>query len=395
MSNDDRGAASDPPAAGPFGSRRDEMDWADAVAAEVAGGSPEGEATGGSGEGRDSAEASPGIAPAPEAPKDRPPWSAAEAAPPAALPFSAHPGGPGLPAPLPNGTVEARPELDEPPPAREPPVAAPAAAEPPIAAPAAAEPPIAAPAAEELPEAAPVFPAVLGAPGPSRRQGTGALAAPAAGRPPPPPPLSPPPAVFDQDIAPTPPSGAVALAPSPFARLASPPIAEPAVGPLPTEERDRPEPAAPEPAMAAPEPAMAAPEPAAMPVFAPVDPRPVGPPLLTADPSATLAAGATAPTATAPRPAARSGRAHSAARREVVRLGELPGRALDRRAININARRIGKLEPEWDFWHRVRSLIVLIVIVAIVAAAVAAVFSIAVEVLGAAANHAISKSAGS
>jgi hypothetical protein len=40
-------------------------------------------------------------------------------------------------------------------------------------------------------------------------------------------------------------------------------------------------------------------------------------------------------------------------------------------------------------------LIVLVVLVAIVALAVAAVFSIAVEILGAAANHAISKSAGS
>jgi hypothetical protein len=108
-------------------------------------------------------------------------------------------------------------------------------------------------------------------------------------------------------------------------------------------------------------------------------------PLSTLDPAAGQAGQgsiATAPARIAPRPG-------------TPRLGELAGRALDGRAIDVNTHRIGKLEPEWDTWHRIRSLILLAVVVVIVAAAVAAAFSIVVEIIGAAANHAISKSAGS
>jgi hypothetical protein len=83
------------------------------------------------------------------------------------------------------------------------------------------------------------------------------------------------------------------------------------------------------------------------------------------------------------------------AARELTRLGELPGRALDRRAVIVNERRIGKLEPGWDGWDRVRSLVILVALVVVVAIAFAAVLSVLVEILGAAANHAISKSAGS
>jgi hypothetical protein len=52
---------------------------------------------------------------------------------------------------------------------------------------------------------------------------------------------------------------------------------------------------------------------------------------------------------------------------------------------------IGKLEPDWGSARRLRSLVLLVVLVTIVALAVAAAFSILVIILGAAANHAISK----
>jgi hypothetical protein len=73
----------------------------------------------------------------------------------------------------------------------------------------------------------------------------------------------------------------------------------------------------------------------------------------------------------------------------------LGGRKLDRRAVIIDRRRIGKLEPGWGFLRRLRSLLILILIVAVVGAAFAALLAVIVEVIGAAANHAISKSAGS
>jgi len=81
--------------------------------------------------------------------------------------------------------------------------------------------------------------------------------------------------------------------------------------------------------------------------------------------------------------------------REAARLGELSARKLDRRAVVVDRRRIGKLEPGWGFLRRLRSLLILILIVAIVAGAFAALLAVIVEVIGAAANHAISKSAGS
>jgi hypothetical protein len=78
-----------------------------------------------------------------------------------------------------------------------------------------------------------------------------------------------------------------------------------------------------------------------------------------------------------------------------VRLGTLSPRQLDRRSDVINLRRIGKIEPGFKPWRRLWSLIVLIVIVAVIAVAVAAVLDLIVTALGVAANHAISKSAGS
>ena len=75
-------------------------------------------------------------------------------------------------------------------------------------------------------------------------------------------------------------------------------------------------------------------------------------------------------------------------------LGELNGRRLDRRAIEVNEHRIGKLEPEWNRLRRTRSFIVLVVLTLVVAAVVAAVLAIAVEALSVAVNHAVSKSAG-
>ena len=76
-------------------------------------------------------------------------------------------------------------------------------------------------------------------------------------------------------------------------------------------------------------------------------------------------------------------------------LGELNGRRMDRRAIQVNEHRIGKLEPEWNRLRRTRSFIFLIVLTLVVAAVVAAVLAIAVEALSVAVNHAVSKSAGS
>jgi hypothetical protein len=78
-----------------------------------------------------------------------------------------------------------------------------------------------------------------------------------------------------------------------------------------------------------------------------------------------------------------------------VRLGTLSPRQLNRRAENLNIRRIGKLEPGFKPWRRLWSLVVLIVIVAVIAVAVAAVLDLIVTALSVAANHAISKSAGS
>ena len=91
----------------------------------------------------------------------------------------------------------------------------------------------------------------------------------------------------------------------------------------------------------------------------------------------------------------RAARGQTVAGRELARLGELGGRKLDRRAVVIDRRRIGKLEPGWGFLRRLRSLLILIIIVAVVGAAFAALLAVIVEVIGAAANHAISKSAGS
>jgi hypothetical protein len=78
-----------------------------------------------------------------------------------------------------------------------------------------------------------------------------------------------------------------------------------------------------------------------------------------------------------------------------TRLGVLSARRLDRRAISLNIRRIGKLEPGFGTWRRLRSLIVLIVIVALIAVAFAAALDIIVSIISVFANHAISKSAGS
>lgn len=77
-----------------------------------------------------------------------------------------------------------------------------------------------------------------------------------------------------------------------------------------------------------------------------------------------------------------------------TRLGELPARALDHRAINVNPNRIGKLEPDWNTPSRLRSLIKLILIVSVVAIVTSAVFAVIVQILGVAANHAISKGGG-
>jgi len=77
------------------------------------------------------------------------------------------------------------------------------------------------------------------------------------------------------------------------------------------------------------------------------------------------------------------------------RLGDLSARRLDKRAIALNIRRIGKLEPGFGNWHRLRSLIVLVVIVALIAVAFAAALDIIVSIISVFANHAISKSAGS
>ncbi len=94
-----------------------------------------------------------------------------------------------------------------------------------------------------------------------------------------------------------------------------------------------------------------------------------------------------------------SNRGSRARRRELalapVRLGTLSPRQLDRRAEVLNLRRIGKLEPGFKTWRRLWSLVVLIVIVAVIAVAVAAVLDLIVTAIGVAANHAISKSAGS
>jgi len=105
--------------------------------------------------------------------------------------------------------------------------------------------------------------------------------------------------------------------------------------------------------------------------------------------------GTTRPPGTAPARRRRGTRSQPAAGRELTRLGELGGRKLDRRAVVVDGRRIGKLEPGWGFLRRLRSLLILILIVAVVGAAFAALLAVIVEVIGAAANHAISKSAGS
>ena len=93
-------------------------------------------------------------------------------------------------------------------------------------------------------------------------------------------------------------------------------------------------------------------------------------------------------------PATTSSGAVQWARTSLATLGELNGRRLDRRAVDVNEHRIGKLEPEWSVLRRIRSLIVLVLLTLFVAAVIAAVLALAVEILSVAVNHAVSKSAG-
>src|SRR5581483_4216621 len=100
------------------------------------------------------------------------------------------------------------------------------------------------------------------------------------------------------------------------------------------------------------------------------------------------------PPAHARRPSARAAAMLAPVESALARLGDLSGRNLDRRALNVNAHRIGKLEPDFGVPRRVRAFVVLVVVTLLVAAAIAGVLVVVVEAIAALANHMISKSAG-
>jgi len=79
---------------------------------------------------------------------------------------------------------------------------------------------------------------------------------------------------------------------------------------------------------------------------------------------------------------------------DLAHLGEYGARRLDRRAVVIDRRRIGKLEPDWGRLRRLRSLLVLIILVTLVAVVMATALALIVEAISVAANHAISSNSG-
>jgi hypothetical protein len=128
------------------------------------------------------------------------------------------------------------------------------------------------------------------------------------------------------------------------------------------------------------------------PPWAAEDPSPQPTPVVPADPAPDPSTFVTPDPPPARRPPV--GRPAAAVATSTAVLGELGALALDKRAVTVNERRIGKLEPGFGFGSRLRSLVVLLLLTLVVAAMVGAVLAISIELISVWANNAISKSAG-